>query len=56
MKTLALWIIAICYLAQTVAVYGPDESGGGSIFLATLAISLKRNKNAIRFCGMVYKL
>jgi len=32
MKTLALWIIALCYLAQTVAVYGPDENGGGSIF------------------------
>jgi len=32
MKTLALWIIAICYLAQTVAVYGPDQDGGGSIF------------------------
>ena len=32
MKTLALWIIAICYLGNTLAVYGPDENGGGSIF------------------------
>jgi len=31
-KTLALWIIAICYLANTLAVYGPDEYGNGSIF------------------------
>ena len=31
-KTLAIWTIAICYLAQTVAVYGPDEYGSGSIF------------------------
>jgi len=31
-KTLALWIIAICYLGNTLAVYGPDENGSGSIF------------------------
>jgi hypothetical protein len=38
-KTVAIWIIAICYLFQTVAIYsetvaiyGPDEYGNGSIF------------------------
>jgi len=31
-KTLAIWVIAICYLFQTVAIYGPDEYGNGSIF------------------------
>lgn len=31
-RTLAIWLIAICYLAQTVAYYGQDEDGGASIF------------------------
>lgn len=31
-KTVALWVIAACYLGQTLAVYGPDEYGNGSIF------------------------
>jgi hypothetical protein len=31
-RTIAIWVIALCYLGQTVAVYGPDQDGGGSIF------------------------
>lgn len=26
-KTLALWLIAICYLAQTAGYYGDEEGG-----------------------------
>ena len=32
MRTLAIWIFLIAYLSNTVAVFGPDEYGGGSIF------------------------
>jgi len=31
-KTVAIWIIALCCLANTVGIYGPDEYGSGSIF------------------------
>ena len=32
MRTLATWVFVIAYLSQTVAVFGPDEYGNGSIF------------------------
>lgn len=31
-KTAAIWLIAICYLAQTVQIYQSDEGGTNAFF------------------------
>jgi len=35
MKTLALWIIAMCYLANTINVYQDEEQGGTNVYFGS---------------------
>lgn len=35
MRTLALWVIAVCYAANTVSIYDTDD-GGTSIFFGNI--------------------